>query len=55
MSTALRLAEPLATDADALRTRAAVPVLVVDDNSGKRLAIKAVLAPLGYSVVEADS
>jgi CheY-like chemotaxis protein len=55
MSTALRLAEPLDTDADAVRTRAAVPVLVVDDNPGKRLAIKAVLAPLGYSVVEADS
>jgi diguanylate cyclase (GGDEF)-like protein len=32
-----------------------VPVLVVDDNLGKRLGIKAVLAPLGYSIVEADS
>ena len=32
-----------------------VPILVVDDNPAKRLALKAVLAPLGYSVVEADS
>ena len=32
-----------------------VPILVVDDNASKRLAIKAVLAPLGYAVVEADS
>ena len=34
---------------------ARVPILVVDDNASKRLAIKAVLAPLGYSIVEADS
>jgi PAS domain S-box-containing protein len=32
-----------------------VPVLVVDDNASKRLAVKAVLAPLGYQIVEADS
>ncbi len=31
------------------------PVLVVDDNPSKRLALKAVLQPLGYPVVEADS
>jgi PAS domain S-box-containing protein len=31
------------------------PILVVDDNPAKRLALKAVLAPLGYSIVEADS
>jgi PAS domain S-box-containing protein len=30
-------------------------VLVVDDNAGKRLALRAILAPLGYSIVEADS
>jgi PAS domain S-box-containing protein len=29
--------------------------LVVDDNPAKRLAIRAVLAPLGYHIVEADS
>jgi PAS domain S-box-containing protein len=32
-----------------------VPILIVDDNAAKRLALKAVLAPLGYSIVEADS
>ena len=37
--------------------RAAPPaaVLVVDDNAGKRLAVRAMLAPLGHHVVEADS
>ncbi len=33
----------------------AVPILVVDDNEAKRLAMRAVLAPLGYAIVEADS
>ena len=33
----------------------AVAVLIVDDNAAKRLALKAVLKPLGYTVVEADS
>jgi two-component system sensor histidine kinase/response regulator len=32
-----------------------VPVLIIDDDAGKRLALKAVLAPLGYDIVEADS
>ena len=32
-----------------------VPILMVDDNPGKRLALKAVLAPLGFSITEADS
>jgi two-component system sensor histidine kinase/response regulator len=32
-----------------------VPILVVDDNAAKRLALKAVLTPLGFPVVEADS
>ena len=30
-------------------------VLMVDDNAGKRLAMRSVLAPLGHAVVEADS
>jgi PAS domain S-box-containing protein len=34
---------------------ALVSILLVDDNTAKRLAIKAVLAPLGYNMVEADS
>jgi two-component system cell cycle response regulator len=32
-----------------------VPILVVDDDAAKRLSVKAALAPLGYSIVEADS
>ncbi|MDQ1695164.1 MAG: two-component system, sensor histidine kinase and response regulator, partial [Frankiaceae bacterium] len=32
-----------------------VPILVVDDNPAKRVALKSVLLPLGYSIVEADS
>jgi hypothetical protein len=31
------------------------PILIVDDNPAKRLALRAVLEPLGYEVVEADS
>jgi PAS domain S-box-containing protein len=34
---------------------APVPILVVDDNFAKRLALKAVLSPLGHRIVEADS
>lgn len=33
----------------------AVPVLIVDDNPAKRLALSSVLAPVGYRIVEADS
>ena len=33
----------------------AAPVLVVDDDPSKRIAVQAMLAPLGYRVVEADS
>jgi PAS domain S-box-containing protein len=32
-----------------------IPILVVNDNAAQRLALRAVLSPLGYSVVEADS
>jgi two-component system sensor histidine kinase/response regulator len=39
----------------ASHARPAVPVLVVDDNAAKRLALKAVLLPLGYEIVEAAS
>lgn len=35
--------------------QALVPVLVVDDNAAKRLALRSVLMPLGYHLVEADS
>ncbi|MBA3349235.1 MAG: response regulator [Actinobacteria bacterium] len=39
----------------ATATNSSVRILVVDDNAAKRLALKAVLKPLGYSVVEASS
>ncbi|MEY2447015.1 MAG: two-component system, sensor histidine kinase and response regulator [Acidimicrobiaceae bacterium] len=32
-----------------------VPILIVDDNASKRLAVKAVLEPLGFSIFEAES
>jgi PAS domain S-box-containing protein len=38
-----------------VQAQSSVFVLIVDDNAAKRLALKAVLSPLGYSVVEADS
>jgi two-component system, sensor histidine kinase and response regulator len=38
-----------------VKTELSVPILIVDDNAAKRLALKAVLAPLRHSIVEADS
>jgi PAS domain S-box-containing protein len=38
-----------------MNTAQPVPVLVVDDNPARRVALKAVLLELGYSIVEADS
>jgi diguanylate cyclase (GGDEF)-like protein/PAS domain S-box-containing protein len=35
--------------------RSAASVLIVDDNSAKRLALSAVLTPLGYPIVQAES
>jgi PAS domain S-box-containing protein len=32
-----------------------VPILIVDDNASKRLALRSILAPLGHSIVEAES
>jgi diguanylate cyclase (GGDEF)-like protein/PAS domain S-box-containing protein len=45
------IAEELTQVADAFEPA----ILVIDDNAVKRLAIRAMLGPLGYSVVEADS
>lgn len=42
-------------DTAAGHTPPTAPILVVDDNAAKRLAMRAVLAPLGHLVVEADS
>ena len=38
-----------------IRDHSGVPILLVDDNAGKRLALKSVLESLGYAIVEADS
>jgi diguanylate cyclase (GGDEF)-like protein len=38
-----------------IETALPVPILIVDDDPAKRLGIRAALAPLGYSIVEADS
>ncbi len=32
-----------------------MPILIVDDNPAKRLALQSIVEPLGYSIVEADS
>jgi CheY-like chemotaxis protein/HPt (histidine-containing phosphotransfer) domain-containing protein len=49
------LMKPLDSDPPVASGGRPVPVLIVDDNSAKRLALKAVLQPLGYSIVEAHS
>jgi two-component system sensor histidine kinase/response regulator len=54
MNASLRPAGPKAAEAE-LRADPTVRVLVVDDNPSKRAALAAVLLPLGYSIVEADS
>ena len=54
MSIATRSSRP-ATDPPGRPRHRAAPILIVDDNPAKRLALKAVLAPLGYVVVEAES
>ncbi|HVA04957.1 MAG TPA: response regulator [Acidimicrobiales bacterium] len=55
MSVELRPGEPGDADTSGLRVSPAIPVLLVDDNPAKRLALVSVLSPLGYSIVEADS
>ena len=47
--------DPADADAPTDISHWAVPILLVDDDSSKRLALKAVLAPLGYHIVEAES
>ena len=48
-----RSSTPIPSAVLGLRPQASV--LVVDDNAGKRLALKSIVAPLGYEVVEAES
>ena len=51
----MRLAGQLRRDTPVLTARSPVPVLIVDDSASKRLALRSVLSPLGYLIVEADS
>jgi two-component system sensor histidine kinase/response regulator len=51
----MRLAGKPRPETPVLTARSPVPVLIVDDNAAKRLALKSVLSPLGYLIVEADS
>ena len=51
----MQSSRPQVTDSPSVTAKSPVPVLVVDDNASKRLALKAVLSPLGFSIVEADS
>jgi PAS domain S-box-containing protein len=51
----MKLASLEAIDAVEVTSKSSVSILVVDDNASKRLALKAALLPLGYSIVEADS
>jgi len=51
----LRSAGPQVAETPAAKDPQSVPVLIVDDNPAKRLALKSVLTPLGYSIHEAHS
>lgn len=48
------MADP-STLEDVTRAKVQPAILVVDDNAAKRIAVRAMLAPLGYGVVEVDS
>jgi PAS domain S-box-containing protein len=52
---AMRLGGGPPAEPGVLTAKSPVPILIVDDNSAKRLGLKAVLAPLGYLIVEAES
>ena len=54
MNFATALYKPALDPSGAASERAA-PILIVDDNPAKRTALRAVLAPLGYVIVEAES
>jgi signal transduction histidine kinase len=49
------MARPLDDVDEAARPQGAVNILIVDDDSTKRFALKAILAPLGENLVEASS
>ncbi len=47
--------EVVAPPTESVASSTTVPILIVDDNAAKRLALKAVLRPLGHVIVEAES
>jgi PAS domain S-box-containing protein len=51
----MRLPSQQAANSPPATGESLVPILIVDDNAAKRLALRAALSPLGYSIVEADS
>jgi PAS domain S-box-containing protein len=55
MSLPIDLLQNRGGDPDDLMTPSLVSILVVDDDAAKRLALRAALSPLGFSIVEADS
>ena len=55
MSATEPLVQALNGDGHGLAAGSSVPILMVDDNPAKRLALKAVLSPLGFSITEAES
>jgi diguanylate cyclase (GGDEF)-like protein/PAS domain S-box-containing protein len=55
LGTWLRGAAPLAQQAVDVPDKPAAAILVVDDNAVKRLALRAMLAPLGHAIIEVDS
>ena len=46
---------PEAHDPSGATSHSQASILLVDDNVGKRVALRAVLSPLGYALVEAES
>ncbi|MFZ0666563.1 MAG: response regulator, partial [Acidimicrobiales bacterium] len=54
-ATESRSAESQSAEVSAVRGAPAATILVVDDNSQKRFALKAALTPLGYPIIEAGS
>jgi CheY-like chemotaxis protein len=55
MTSAIQVGETRNANRGGATARPEVPVLLVDDNPAKRLALSSVLASLGYSIVEAES
>src|ERR1700722_20125223 len=55
MTNPVRFTEPRNVETRSATARLPIPILVVDDNPSKRMALISVLAPLDFAIVEADS